>query len=173
MCNPCGKCRLNNQLKDSFVSTRAWFILLNVCSHVGPVQLEFGTSSFCLFLSREWNSDALFVLSFFFSSPPITRVVNWRTNICLSWSNTFLYSAESSFFIQLCNCSVHLKIQKKAQGPSSQKQNCYELGWWIEMHMAEAWQWEGMWGAEVSKAVLTLPQPCNAKGSSMVIADKC
>lgn len=39
MCNLCGKCRLNNQSKDSLMSTRAQFILLNVCSHVGPAQL--------------------------------------------------------------------------------------------------------------------------------------
>lgn len=66
MCNLCGKCRFSNQSKDSFTSTRAWFILLYVCSHGGSVQLgEFGTSSFCLFPCREWNSDVLFFLSFF------------------------------------------------------------------------------------------------------------
>ena len=41
------------------------------------------------------------------------------------------------------------------------------------MHMAEAWQGEGTWGAEVSGAVLTLPQLRSAEGSSVVIADKC
>lgn len=70
MCNLCGKCRLNNQSKDSLMSTRAQFILLNVCSHVGPAQLwEFGTSSFCLFPSRERNSDVWGFFFFFFSSP--------------------------------------------------------------------------------------------------------
>lgn len=66
MCNLCGKCRFNNQSEDSFMSTRAWFILLNVCSHVGSIQrCEFGTGSFCLFPYREWNSVVLFFLSFF------------------------------------------------------------------------------------------------------------
>lgn len=50
------------------MSTRAWFILLSVCSHVGSVQLyKFGASSFCLFPSREWNSVVLFFLSFLLS----------------------------------------------------------------------------------------------------------
>lgn len=75
MCNLCGKCRFNYQSKDSFMSTRAWFILLNVCSHVGSVQLcKFGAGSFCLFPSREWNSVVLFFISFFFP-PPISMVV--------------------------------------------------------------------------------------------------
>lgn len=112
--------------------------------------------------------------SFFFFFIPVSPGwwQNWSTNICLSWSNTFLYSAESSLFIQLSNCSVHLEIQKKAQGQSSEKQNWHELGWWIEMHMAEVLEWKGMGGAEVSKAVLTLPQLCSAEGSSVVVADK-
>lgn len=106
------------------MSTRAWFILLKVCSYVGSVQLrEFGASSFCLFPSREWNSVVLFP---FFSSLPLSPWWwwNWSTNICLSWSNTFLYSAESSLFIQLSYCSVHLETQEKLQGRSSEKQNC-------------------------------------------------
>lgn len=50
------------------MSTRAWFILLNVYSHVGSVQLyKFGARSFCLFPSREWNSVVLFFLSFLLS----------------------------------------------------------------------------------------------------------
>lgn len=40
------------------------------------------------------------------------------------------------------------------------------------LHTAEPWHWEGMWGAEVSEAVPTLPQPYSTKGSSMVIGDK-
>lgn len=74
MCNLCGKCTFNNRAKDSFMSKRAWFILLNVCSYVGSVQLcEFGTSRFCLFPSGEWNSVVLF--SFLFFPPPISMVV--------------------------------------------------------------------------------------------------
>lgn len=162
MCNLCGKCRLNKQSKDSFVSTRVWFVFLHVCSHVALVQLrEFRPGSFCLFQSRVWNSDILMFISFLFSPSPYLQGGD-RNKVQI-----FVFPGLTRFHIVLRALSLFscltalatLKYRKITQGHSSEKQNCHQLGCWREeSHMAEGWQWEGMWGAEVSEAVLPLPR---------------
>lgn len=96
----------------------AAMLVLFSCVNLGPA------ASACSHLE---NGIQLYFFPFF-SSLPLSPWWwwNWSTNICLSWSNTFLYRAESSLFIQLSYCSVHLETQEKLQGQSSGKQKLYQ-----------------------------------------------
>lgn len=145
MCNLCGKCRFNNQSKDSFTSTRAWFILLYVCSHGGSVQLgEFGTSSFCLFPCREWNSGVLFFLSFF-PSPYLHGGGGTEVQIFVFPGLTRFYAMlrAPSLFSCLTALST-LKHRRNFKVSHLRNKTIMSVAGEQPLHTAEPWHWEGM-----------------------------